>query len=63
VPTPPAPSPVPTPPAPSPSGCPGGSLVACIELCPTSPDAVYTACCKNCGEKCDSLDLDLDLAV
>merc|ERR1711998_682713 len=32
-PTPPAPTPTPTP-SPSPSGCPGGSLSACIDLCP-----------------------------
>jgi len=57
APSPPAPSPVPSPapqPVPSPTQCPGGSLDACIELCPTSPDEVYTACCQNCGEKCSS---------
>jgi len=58
VPPPPAPSPKPSPsPVPSPapmpaSGCPGGSLDACIELCPVAPESVYTSCVKNCGEKC-----------
>ena len=34
----PSPSPPsPSPPSPSPSGCPGGSLSACIGLCPSSP--------------------------
>jgi len=53
----PAPTPAPTPrpsptPTPTPSDCPGGSLDACIALCPTSPDAVYVSCVKNCGVKC-----------
>merc|ERR1712000_579744 len=47
----PAPTPVPTP---VPSDCPGGSLKACIALCPPTPDEVYTACVENCGERCTS---------
>merc|ERR1712048_600017 len=34
VPSPEPPAPSPQPPAPSPSDCPGGSLDACIDLCP-----------------------------
>jgi len=48
-PTPPAPSP--TPPAPTPGDCPGGSLVACIDLCP--PD-VFAACSESCKHRCPS---------
>lgn len=52
----PAPTPEPTPtPAPTPSACPGGSLKACIALCPTAPDEVYTACVQNCGDLCGSV--------
>jgi cellulose 1,4-beta-cellobiosidase len=54
-PTPPTPTP-PTPPAPpappSPSGCPGGSLSACIGLCPSNPPAVYKACVNSCAARC-----------
>merc|ERR1712151_731664 len=43
-PTPPTPAPpAPTPPTPSPSGCPGGSLAACIGACPSDLKA-YKAC-------------------
>lgn len=60
----PSPVPVPSPsPAPSPSGCPGGTLMRCIEICPTTPGVVYTACCVNCGNKCDSDDFDIDLMI
>ena len=45
----------PTPPAP-PSGCPGGSLTACIGLCPASPPAAYQACVANCAAKCAHVD-------
>merc|ERR1711862_852712 len=48
----PTPTPTPTPPTPSPTGCPGGSLSACVELCPTSPVAAFTACISVCDEKC-----------
>merc|ERR1712072_878305 len=53
TPTPPTPTP-PTPPTPTPSptGCPGGSLSACVRLCPTSPTAAFTACIGVCGEEC-----------
>jgi cathepsin A (carboxypeptidase C) len=51
APTPPAPTPVPTP-VPTPTDCPGGSLEACIGLCPADPSAVYAACVKECGERC-----------
>merc|ERR1712025_1350424 len=53
-PTPPAPSPSPTPtptPTPTPGDCPGGSLVACIDLCP--PDA-FAACSESCKHRCPS---------
>merc|ERR1712232_272871 len=45
-PTPPAPTPVP---APTPSACPGGSLDACIDLCPADE---FAACVKNCEALC-----------
>jgi len=54
TPSPPSPTPSPPGPAPSPEGCPGGSLKACIALCPTQPDEIYTACVENCGDKCSS---------
>jgi len=59
VPTP-VPSPVPTPtppvPTPAPSGvCPGGSLSACIGMCP-SDAAVFPICVKVCTEKCSGAD-------
>jgi hypothetical protein len=67
VPTPPTPPPAPTPPAPAPvtptpgpgpapgpapSGCPGGSLTACIGLCPSNPPAAYKACVSQCVARC-----------
>merc|ERR1712151_1191628 len=42
----PAPAPTPTP---TPSDCPGGSLDACIDLCP--PDA-FKACVESCQRRC-----------
>jgi len=33
-------------------GCPGGTLRACMELCPSSPPAVYRACVQTCAERC-----------
>merc|ERR1712080_200164 len=39
-----APSPTPTP-SPTPSDCPGGSLDACIDLC---PPAAFAACVESC---------------
>jgi cellulose 1,4-beta-cellobiosidase len=57
VPTPsPRPTPVvPTPgprPTPGPSDCPGGSLSACLEICPRDPTAVYQACVQTCLARC-----------
>jgi len=49
VPTPtPSPSPTPTP-SPSPSGCPGGSLSACIDMCPAD---IFAACTESCSKRC-----------
>jgi cellulose 1,4-beta-cellobiosidase len=44
VPTPPAPTPTPTP-----ADCPGGSLDACIDLCPVD---VFAECVKSCQRRC-----------
>jgi len=51
-PTPPSP-PSPTPPSPPSPGCPGGSLSACMRLCPGDPVA-YQACVKECSDRCAS---------
>lgn len=32
--------------------CPGGFLSACIEHCPTSPEAAFNACVTKCGDNC-----------
>jgi len=51
-PTPPSPAPPsPAPPSPSPSGCPGGSLSACMGFCP-SDAAAFEACVKQCQHRC-----------
>jgi len=51
-PTPP-PSPTPPPPPTPPAGdCPGGSLSACIGLCPADPPVAYQACVKECAVRC-----------
>jgi beta-glucosidase len=51
-PKPPAPPSPPSPPAPpSPAGCPGGSLSACMRMCPSDPVA-YQACVKECTVRC-----------
>jgi hypothetical protein len=51
--SPPTPSPAPAPgPGPAPSGCPGGSLSACIGLCPSSPAVAYKACVDACVTRC-----------
>jgi hypothetical protein len=42
----------PTPPGPPPSGCPGGSLAACIDLCPSDPPAAFEACVTDCEKRC-----------
>jgi len=49
-PTPPAPSP---PVPPSPSGCPGGSLDKCIDLCPSDP-TTFQLCVQTCQKRCGS---------
>merc|ERR1712061_614279 len=49
----PAPTPVPTNPSPTPSGCPGGSLAACLHLCPSDASA-YKACATECDLRCSS---------
>lgn len=46
------PGPGPTPPGPTPD-CPGGSLSACMGLCPTEATA-FKACVQTCVEKCPS---------
>ena len=51
-PSPPAPGPSPPAPGPAPSGCPGGSLSACIGLCPSNPPAAYKDCIEECTQRC-----------
>lgn len=48
---PPGPSP-PSPGPPPPSGCPGGSLQACIDLCPSNPPEAYKDCVQECANRC-----------
>merc|ERR1712087_242218 len=49
----PAPTPSPSPsPTPSPSDCPGGSLTACIDLCPAD---VFAQCVESCKRRCASV--------
>jgi len=43
------PSPGPSPPSPS---CPGGSLSACIALCPSDPPIAYKDCVAACVKRC-----------
>ena len=45
--------PGPTPPGPTPA-CPGGSLSACIGLCPSNPAAAFKACVNVCTSRCSS---------
>merc|ERR1711881_767879 len=55
----PSPSPTPTPsptPSPSPSDCPGGSLDACIDLCPAD---AFAACVESCKRRCASDDISV----
>ena len=47
-----SPTPSPPTPGPAPSGCPGGSLEACMGLCPSSPAPAYQACIKECATRC-----------
>merc|ERR1711972_1175073 len=49
----PAPTPVPTNPSPTPSDCPGGSLAACLHLCPSDASG-YKACATECELRCSS---------
>lgn len=49
----PSPSPTPTPtPTPTPSGCPGGSLDACIDQCPAD---VFKPCVESCKRRCSGV--------
>ena len=50
----PVPPPPPPPPPPTPPSCPGGSLTACMDRCPTSPASEYKACVASCAEHCSS---------
>jgi len=52
-PSPTPPSPTPPSPTPGPSGCPGGSLEACMGLCPAA-SAAYKACVETCTTRCTS---------
>merc|ERR1711881_835000 len=45
----PTPSPTPTP---TPGDCPGGSLSACIDLCPAD---VFAPCVESCQKRCSSV--------
>ena len=51
-PTPPPPPGPPAPPAPPGGKCPGGSLSACMGLCPSSPPIVYKDCIQDCAKRC-----------
>ena len=44
----------PTPPGPS--GCPGGDLSSCMDLCPTSPPDAFKACVQLCVKDCKDED-------
>jgi len=61
---PPSPTPGPSPsPSPSPSGCPGGSLVNCMGLCP-SDSVAFQACVEECVRRCETEVTELiDLVV
>eukprot|EP00041_Stephanoeca_diplocostata_P015625 m.299096 g.299096 ORF g.299096 m.299096 type:complete len:451 (-) comp20103_c0_seq1:333-1685(-) len=37
---------------PVPSGCPGGSMSACMQQCPASPPPAYRACVASCADHC-----------
>merc|ERR1712166_58223 len=34
------------------AGCPGGSVSACTQLCPSNPPSAYKACVKTCAARC-----------
>ena len=46
-------------PGPTPSGCPGGSLSACMGLCPSDPASAFKACVLECEKRCSSDNLFL----
>jgi cellulose 1,4-beta-cellobiosidase len=48
--------PTPPGPGPTPSGCPGGSLSACIGLCPSNPPDAFKACVQSCETRCDGIE-------
>ena len=46
-------TPPPPPPPPTPPPCPGGSLKACIGLCPNTPMDAQKACIQECMDVCN----------
>lgn len=56
---PPAPTPIPPPSPAPPADCPGGSLDACIDLCPADDKDLFKACVKSCQRRCQSQDIVL----
>ena len=52
----PQPGPGPTP------DCPGGSLAACIGLCPSDPAEAYKACVNTCVSRCSSDEKEMFIA-
>ena len=44
-------------PGPTPD-CPGGSLAACIGLCPSDPAAAFKACVNVCSARCASIEVE-----
>ena len=36
------------------SGCPGGSIIDCIGLCPSIPAEAYRACVESCATRCST---------
>lgn len=53
APTVPTPTPAPSAPTPPAHGCPGGSIDACMHLCP-GDDKGYKACVEECALRCES---------
>merc|ERR1712032_253252 len=58
TPSPKPPTPTPPSPTPGPEDCPGGSLSACIDICPKDPSSVYQICVQTCLARCSSLQAD-----
>ena len=56
-------SPTPPGPTPTPSGCPGGTITACMALCPSTPPVAFQDCAEECAKRCPGqigkIDLDL----